>query len=82
MICNGSPILIKSINVYRPAFMTKALGGVEKGEAKHILAATATANINGYGLTPIPIAACIAIGANNTAVAVLLTNIVSKDVQK
>lgn len=62
--------------------MTRAFGGVENGDAKHILAAIATANKNGYGLTPIPIAACIDIGANNTAVAVLLINIVSKDVQK
>lgn len=32
------------MNVYCPAGITSALGGVENGEAKHMLAATVTAN--------------------------------------
>ena len=70
------------MNVYCPAGMTKALGGVEKGEAKHMLAATVTANRNGTGLTPICCALCSAMGANSTAVAVLLMNIVISEVVK
>ena len=37
--------------------MTSALGGVEKGEAKHALAATVTAMRNGTALTPCAAAA-------------------------
>ena len=47
-----------------------------------MLADTATANINGYGLTSILTAALIAIGVKSTAVAVLLRNIVTRDVAK
>ena len=68
------------MNVYWPADMTSALGGVENGEAKHMLAATVTANMNGTGLTPICIAHWSAIGAMRTAVTVLLMNIVITDV--
>lgn len=60
--------------------MTKAFGGVENGEIKQQLAETVTANRNGYGLTPRPAAALIAIGAKRTAVAVLLIKIVTMDV--
>ena len=35
------------MNVYCPTGITSAFGGVEKGEAKHMLAATVTANRNG-----------------------------------
>lgn len=62
--------------------MTSAFGGVENGDAKHMLAPIETANRNGYGLAPIWIAADNAIGANNTAQAVLLINIVSSEVVK
>ncbi len=47
---------------------------------KQQLAETVTANRNGYGLTPSPAAALIAIGAKSTAVAVLLINIVTREV--
>ena len=67
-ICKGSP--------------TKALGGVENGEAKHILAPTDTAMSSGKGLMPILVAALIAIGAIRMAVAVLLMNMVSREVVK
>ena len=70
------------MNVYCPAFITKAFGGVEKGEAKHMLAATATANRKGTGLTPICVALCKAIGAMSTAVTVLLINMVISEVAK
>ena len=70
------------MNVYCPAGITKALGGVEKGEAKHILAATVTANRKGTGLTPICRALCRAMGAISTAVTVLLMNIVISEVVK
>ena len=56
MICSGRPTFMKSMNVYWPAGRTRALGGVENGDAKHIEAATGTANRNGRGLTPIPMA--------------------------
>jgi hypothetical protein len=56
------------------------LGGVEKGLAKHMLAATVTAKRNALGLTPISNAACKAIGAKSTAVAVLLKNSVRNEV--
>jgi hypothetical protein len=36
--------------------MTRAFGGVENGEAKHIEAPTVTAKRKGIGLTPIPTA--------------------------
>jgi len=62
--------------------MTSALGGVENGLAKHMLAATVTANINGIGLTFTADAAASAMGANRTAVAVLLINNVSIEVEK
>lgn len=62
--------------------MTRAFGGVEKGDAKHIEAATVTAKRNGIGLTPTPKAHCRAIGAISTAVTVLLINIVIIDVAK
>ena len=78
--CSGSPTLTKSINEYCPAGITRALGGVENGDAKHIEAATVTANRNGSGLTPIPMAHCRAMGAISTAVTVLLMNIVISDV--
>ena len=68
------------MNVYWPADITRALGGVENGEAKHMLAATVTANMNGTGLTPICMAHCRAIGAMRTAVTVLLMNMVMTDV--
>ena len=68
------------MKVYCPADMTRALGGVENGEAKHMLAATVTANMNGTGLTPICIAHCRAIGAIRTAVTVLLMKMVIIDV--
>ena len=70
------------MNVYCPAGITSALGGVENGDAKHMLAATVTANKNGTGLTPICPALCNAIGAISTAVTVLLINIVINDVVK
>lgn len=70
------------MNLYCPAGITSAFGGVEKGEAKHMLAPTATAKRNGTGLIPICMALCKAIGASSTAVAVLLMNMVSKDVVK
>ena len=70
------------MNVYFPADITNALGGVENGLAKHMLAATVTAKRNGYGLTPKPIAELIAMGAIITAVAVLLINKVMIDVVK
>ena len=70
------------MNEYCPAGITNAFGGVENGEAKHMLAATATANRNGTGLTSIANALLMAMGANNTAVAVLLMNIVMSDVVK
>lgn len=62
--------------------MTSALGGVEKGEAKHMLAATVTAKRKDTGLTPICIAHCRAIGAISTVVTVLLMNMVIRDVVK
>ena len=68
------------MNLYFPGFITSAFGGVENGEAKHILAPTVTAMRNGYGLTSIAAADWNAIGATNTAVAVLLINIVNKEV--
>jgi hypothetical protein len=68
------------MKVYCPADITRALGGVENGDAKHILAATVTANMNGTGLTPICIAHWIAIGAIRTAVTVLLIKMVIRDV--
>ena len=52
IICSGSPTFMKSMNVYCPAGMTRAFGGVENGDAKHMLAPTVTANRNGTGLTP------------------------------
>src|SRR5690554_6314504 len=45
-----------------------------------MLAPIETANRNGYGLTPSDTAALSAIGANNTAQAVLLMNIVRIEV--
>ena len=68
------------MKVYWPADITRALGGVENGEAKHMLAATVTANIKGTGLTPICMAHWRAIGAISTAVTVLLMNIVMTEV--
>ena len=68
------------MNVYCPADITKALGGVENGEAKHMLAATVTANMNGTGLTPICMAHWRAIGAMRTAVTVLLIKMVITEV--
>ena len=70
------------MKVYCPAGITRAFGGVEKGEAKHMLAPTVTANRKGVGLAPIPIALLRAIGAISTAVAVLLMNMVMSDVVK
>ena len=68
------------MNVYCPADITRALGGVENGDAKHMLAATVTAYMNGTGLTPVCIAHWIAIGAMSTAVTVLLINMVMIEV--
>ena len=82
IICRGKPTLIKSMKVYCPAGITRAFGGVENGEAKHIDAATETAKRKGIGLTPTPIAHCMAIGAISTAVTVLLINIVIIEVAK
>ena len=65
-----------------PACITRALGGVEKGDAKHMLAARVTAKSMGSGLTPSSTDALMAIGAISTAVAVLLINIVSREVVK
>ena len=62
--------------------MTSALGGVENGLAKHMLAATVTANRNGYGLTPSANADCMAMGEKSRAVAVLLMNMVRMDVAR
>ena len=62
--------------------MTRAFGGVENGDAKQRLAPNVTANRNGTGLTPTCMALLIAIGAISTAVAVLLINIVMKEVVK
>ena len=70
------------MNVYWPAGITSALGGVEKGEAKHMLAPTATAKRKGTGLASICTALCNAMGARSTAVAVLLINMVSSEVVK
>ena len=70
------------MKVYCPAGITRALGGVENGEAKHMLAPTVTAKRSGTGLIPICAALCKAIGASNTAVAVLLINMVINDVVK
>lgn len=81
-ICSGRPTLTKSMKLYCPAGITRALGGVEKGEAKHIEAATVTANRKGMGLTPMPIAHCRAMGAISTAVTVLLMKMVMIDVAK
>ena len=80
--CNGSPTLMKSMKEYCPGCMTIALGGVENGEAKHMLAATVTANRNGTGLSPIASALCKAIGAMSTAVTVLLMKMVISEVVK
>ena len=55
---------------------------MEKGEAKHILAPTATANIKAWGCKPNDKAVLIAMGAKSTAVAVLLMNIVISEVVK
>ena len=82
MIWSGRPTLMKSMKVYCPAGITKALGGVEKGEAKHIEAATVTAKRKGIGLIPMPIAHCSAMGAISTAVTVLLMKMVMIDVAK
>lgn len=60
--------------------MTKALGGVEKGDAKHMLAATVTAISIGTALTPCALAADKAIGAISTAVTVFEIKNVSSDV--
>ena len=46
--------------------MTSALGGVEKGEAKHMLAATVTAMSIGTAFTPLSLAALKAMGAIST----------------
>ena len=81
-ICNGSPTLMKSIKVYCPAGNTRALGGVEKGDAKHIDAATVTAKRKGMGLTSMPTAHCRAMGAMSTAVTVLLMKMVISEVAK
>ena len=67
---------------YLPACITRAFGGVEKGEAKHMLAPSVTAKRYAYGLTPSSVALDKAIGAISTAVAVLLMNMVSRDVVK
>lgn len=64
------------MNWYCPAFITNALGGVENGDAKHMLAPSVTAKRNAYGLTPTCEAADMAMGAMSTAVAVLLINMV------
>ena len=81
-IWRGRPTLMKSMNVYWPAGNTRALGGVEKGDAKHIDAATVTAKRKGVGLTPIPTAHCKAMGAMSTAVTVLLMKMVIIEVAK
>ena len=57
--------------------MTRALGGVEKGEAKHMLEPRATAKRNGRGLAPELTATLMAMGDMRTAVAVLLMKNVS-----
>ena len=62
--------------------MTRALGGVENGEAKHRLAPNVTAKRNGRGFTSNITALYNAIGASSTAVAVLLMNNVMTDVVK
>lgn len=53
--------------MYCPADITRALGGVENGEAKHMLAATVTANMNGTGLTPICLGSPVAFYLANKA---------------
>ena len=70
------------MNEYCPAGITSALGGVENGEAKHMLEATVTAKRNGTGLTPNCTALCSAIGAIRRAVTVLLMNIVIREAVK
>ena len=70
------------MNVYWPAGITSALGGVEKGEAKHMLAATVTPKSRGTGLIPTYMAQVRAMGAISTAVTVLLINMVIRDVVK
>lgn len=70
------------MNVYCPAGITRAFGGVENGEAKHSDAPRVTANRNGNGLTPYDRALCSAIGAISTAVAVLEINNVITEVVK
>ena len=70
------------MNVYCPAGITSAFGGVEKGDAKHRLAPNVTAKRNASGLTPNPTALSMAIGASSTAVAVLLMKSVISDVVK
>ena len=82
IICRGSPTLMYSMNVYCPAVITSAFGGVENGDAKHMLAPNVTAKRYGTGLQSICMALCMAIGAMSTAVAVLLMNIVISDVVK
>lgn len=70
------------MNVYWPAGITSALGGVENGEAKQRLAPKVTANRNGNGFTPNATALSKAMGAISTAVAVLLIKSVIIDVVK
>ena len=70
------------MKLYPPACITRALGGVENGDAKHMLAPSVTAKSMGYGLTPIATAEVSAMGDMSTAVAVLLMNIVRHDVVK
>lgn len=64
------------MKLYDAAGITRAFGGVENGDAKHMLAANVTAIRNGNGLTPTAVALLMAIGATSTAVAVLLMNMV------
>lgn len=68
------------MGLYPPADITKALGGVEKGDAKHMLAATVTAINIGTALMPCACAACKAIGAINMAVTVFDIKKVSNEV--
>ena len=70
------------MKVYCPAGITSAFGGVENGDAKHMLAPNVTAKRKGTGFTPTCMALLSAMGAKSTAVAVLLMNIVINEVVK
>lgn len=79
---SGAPTFTESMNVYCPAGITNAFGGVENGDMKQSDAAKVTAKSIGSGLTPYATALCTAIGAISTLVAVLEMKRVSNDVVK